>query len=310
MVHVPCLAVIVVNFGSHELVEANVGDLVPALADALPGSFAVIVDNFSTATERAAIRELCSREGWRVELPSENRGFGGGVNLGVARARREGARLFLLLNPDASISAVDVGVLAGRVAAEPRTLVSPKIVRPDGRTWFSGSDLLLRTGRLRSAGAAPPDSDDPAVPWLTGACLMISDELWQEVGGLDEDYFLYWEDVDLSWRVAAAGGGLAVVSECVAVHDEGGTHQDRAPAARKSDLYYYYNIRNRLLFAGKNLDSTGQRRWVRATPQESWQILLRGGRRQFLTSTGPLAAAVRGCWDGLSLIRSSAAPRR
>jgi hypothetical protein len=105
--------------------------------------------------------------------------------------------------------------------------------------------------------------------------------------------------VDFSRRVIAAGGSLHVVDEATAVHDEGGT-QGRAVAERaKSEAYYYYNIRNRLLFAVKHLDDEGIRRWRRGAWLSAREVLLRGGRHQFLRPWVPLRAAYRGVRDGM-----------
>ena len=62
-----------------------------------------------------------------------------------------------------------------------------------------------RRGRLHSR-VRTLGSDE--VMWLTGASLAMSITLWEQVGGFDERYFLYWEDVDLSWRILQAGGEL------------------------------------------------------------------------------------------------------
>ena len=156
-----------------------------------------------------------------------------------------------------------------------------------------------------------------AVPWLSGACLLVSRELWGRVGGFDEDYFLYWEDVDLSVRVSRAGGRLVVERTATAVHDEGGTQRLDVPgdpldvgssrsgvASRgKSEAYYYYNIRNRLLFAAKHLEPRDRRRWTRTSYAGAKQILLRGGRRQFLRPVKPMRAAIRGSLDGVKALR-------
>ncbi|MGO4492185.1 glycosyltransferase family 2 protein, partial [Arthrobacter sp. 2YAF22_2] len=112
----------------------------------------------------------------------------------------------------------------------------------------------------------------------------------------------------LSYRVLAAGAKIRVVHGVPAMHDEGGTHPDAAasPANRaKSATYYYYNARNRLLFAGVNLGPDAQRAWKRTAIRAARDILLRGGRRQFLRPLPPLRAAAMGTWDGLRLMRDA-----
>lgn len=292
------LGVIVVNYGSSALLVEN---LVP-LGRALPEAHIVVVDNLTSAAERSTVVALAETEGWSVELPDSNTGFGVGVNLGAARALRDGARQLLILNPDATIEANAARELVARASAAPLTLLCPRIVRPDGSTWFDGADLHLVDGRLRNPRHRPAEGWEP---WLTGACLMASSELWELVGGFDDDYFLYWEDVDLSHRVLLAGGDVLVCDDIVATHAEGGTQGEGHASAglAKSDTYYYFAIRNRLLFAGKHLDDEGLARWLGNARAVAWETLLQGGRRQFLTSLSPLFAARRALRDGRRLAR-------
>jgi GT2 family glycosyltransferase len=227
------------------------------------------------------------------------------MNLGVDRAGELGASAFLLLNPDATIRADQVRTLLARVAAEPLTLVSPRVVRPDGSTWFDGADLYLSDGRIRSSRRRDQASAARIEPWLSGACLMVTERLWRMVGGFSDEYFLYWEDVDLSHRVALAGGVIEVCAGALAVHAEGGTqgegHSESGTA--KSATYYYYNIRNRLLFAARHLPADDLRRWRRVAIPVAYEVLLQGGRRQFLRSLRPVLAAVRGIRDGRRIVR-------
>ncbi|WP_043675193.1 glycosyltransferase family 2 protein [Clavibacter michiganensis] len=295
------LAVVVVNYGSADLVRENVLPLVERLGDAL----LVVVDNRTTDAERERVRELAAHPSTRVHgvYPDANTGFGTGMNIGVAAARGLGAREFLLLNPDATIEPDQLAVLRGAVAADPLALVAPLILRPDGSTWFRGSDLYLADGRIRSAARRAQHPGLAVEPWLTGACLLVTDELWTRVGGFSDDYFLYWEDVDLSRKVVEAGGSLRVVEEAVAVHAEGGTqsagHESAGQA--KSSTYYYHNVRNRLLYGARHLDAAALRRWRLLTPVIAYEVLLQGGRRQFAHPVAPVSAAVRGIVDGYRL---------
>jgi GT2 family glycosyltransferase len=287
------VAIIVVNYGSSALLAEN---LVP-LHEELPAATVVVVDNLTSPDERERVRELGLPRGWLLEEPAENTGFGVGVNRGAARAVASGARWLLILNPDATIRADAVEALVERSRVHPFTLFSPRIVRPDGSTWFDGADLHLADGRLRNRSARPASGWEP---WLTGACLLTSVELWERVGGFDPDYFLYWEDVDLSHRVLLAGGALEVCDDVIAMHAEGGTQGEGHESAglAKSDTYYYFTIRNRLLFARKHLDEAAQRAWFANARAVAWETLLQGGRRQFLHSLRPLLVARRALRDG------------
>ena len=289
----PDWAVIVVNYGSHLLIDANLGW-------SLDGTRVVVVDNYHSDVEREDIAKVAARRGWDlVPLPG-NRGFGAAVNAGAARARALGCRGFLLLNPDARVSAEVVATLRQHVLREPRSLVSPRIADASGHTVFQGVELMLDRGSMRRAGIphSGHEAGRPAELWLTGACLAVHDELFTRIGGFDEKYFLYWEDVDLCHRAVDAGGKLFVRDDLLAIHDEGGT-QGMSGARAKSALYYYFNCRNRLLFAARNLDRAGLLRWLLHTPSASWEILMRGGRRQLLHSPGPALAALRGTFAGV-----------
>ncbi|MBG6214553.1 MAG: glycosyltransferase family 2 protein [Cryobacterium sp.] len=292
------LAVVVVNFGSSTLLEENL----QPLSRSAPGLQVVVVDNFTDAAEQARVTALAEREGWHHVLSPTNRGFGGGMNLGVARAQQTGRTHFLLLNPDAVIPADQVARLLEVVTAHPLTLVSPRILRPDGTVWFDGSDLYLADGRVRATRRRGDFVSARVTPWLSGACLLISSELWRRVGGFSDDYFLYWEDVELSHRVLQAGGAVTVCANAQATHAQGGTQGagQHSAGQAKSYSYYYYNVRNRLVYAARNLDDDDRRRWRHRSVQSAWEVISRGGRRQLLVSLQPLIAAARGLRDGLA----------
>lgn len=303
------LAIIIVNYGSSSLLEANA---VPIDVDAL-GARVIVVDNFSSREEQRRIRALAATHRWELVEPGANLGFGGGMNLGAARAAELGSTIFLLLNPDLTISTDGIRSLSERNRAEPGGVLAPRILRPDGSVWSVGSQVSLADGRIRSVRSRPVDDD--GVLWVSGACLMIGSELWDALGGFSEEYFMYWEDVDLSVRAQQLGASVAIVDDAVAIHDEGGTHRSGPSEANleaKSRLYYFYNIRNRYLFAALNLDATRRRTWRDHDLAVAREVLLQGGRRQFFErgGTAAISTAISALRDGrrmLSAHRSGSA---
>jgi GT2 family glycosyltransferase len=293
------LAILVVNYGSSRLLQKN---LIP-LSAGLPSAVVVVVDNFSTRAERERVSRLCGEHGWLCEPLTDNLGFGVGMNRAAAAAQQLGAQHLLLLNPDAELTPENATRLLEAVRSDSRLAVAPTVLRPDGSVWFGGAELYLDDGRIRSSGRHLADARTE--PWLSGACIMISTRLWIEVGGFSDGYFLYWEDVDLSHRILKTGGRLEVSADATAVHAEGGTQGVGAGSsgAPKSALYYFYNIRNRLLFASLHLDSVELRAWQRETFAVAWEVLLEGGRRQLLRSPRPLVSAARGVIAGLRIAR-------
>lgn len=284
------VAVVVVNFRSTELLRSGfagfVGDLAPRV---------VVVDNHSSDAEADRVTALARERGWQAVLSPTNRGFGAGVNAGVEAAFRSGATTVVLANPDLVIAPKDVLGLAARCTG--RRAVSPAIVRPDGRPWFVGAEVDLTTGRTRVERA--PRVGARTSPWLSGACLAFDRATWDLGGGLDERYFMYWEDVELGHRWSRRGIELAVASDLTAVHDPGGT---QGSSWRKSALYYRFNCRNRLYFAADHLSRGAASRWVLGAPAYALEVLLRGGRRQFLTHPVLVLSAVGGTLEGVARV--------
>lgn len=296
-------ALLVVSYGSSALLERNLAPLpVPE------GGTVVVVDCRTDAVERDRVRELAARHGWEAVLLDRNAGFGGGMNAGAARALELGARVLVALNPDARIRPDALESLVAAAEADPWSIASPTILDAGGRVWFGGAALDLGTGETRGAARAGEIPRGRRVAWATGACFALSARLWQRLDGFDEDYFLYWEDVDLSHRALAAGARLVQLDDTIE-HDQGGTHAGRREGPARSELYYYFNIRNRMLFAAKRLAADDVRRWSRSAPRAALSVVLRGGRRQLLSSAEPWRGGLRGLRDGRRIARGAVLER-
>lgn len=294
-------ALVVVNFGSHELIDRNIAPTLAREARA----HVVVVDNLSDTAERDAVARLCRERGWELVAQGDNPGFAAGVNTGVEAARRRGLRVVVTLNPDASADAPTLASLARGVREHPGSLASPLVRRPDGTFEYRGSTVSLRTGRIRG-GWIEGDADPEWKNWLGGACLAFDLATFDDLGGMDPTYFLYWEDVDFSRRAAAAGHPLVLRRDLTITHDEGGTHNPRGSRA-KSPTYYFHNARNRLLF-GRRLGTSTWGEWIMTTPVETWRIWTRGGRRQLFTHPAGALAAVAGAARGIRTPATLARP--
>lgn len=286
-------ALVVVNFGSHDLLRRNLAWAFAGRAsegDGVDGPV-IVVDNHRSDADSAAMAQLASEAGWELVPCAGNVGFGVGVNRGAERAWALGADVVVLVNPDLEITASQVTRLRDAARRDRSALVSPAIVGADGRAWGRVGGVDVRGGRLTTThdGAGPG--------WLSGACLAVHRERWETLAGMDVDYFMYWEDVDLSVRCERAGGHLTLLEDVVVTHDHGGT----APTdAGKSAGYYYYNCRNRLVFAAKRLPVREMLRWIVLTPADVRRVVNRG---RPLTRTAKvhraLPPALRGCLAGL-----------
>lgn len=288
------IAAVLVNYGSHQLIAANLRP--DALADA--GITVVVVDNYSSAEERQSVTDLCARHGWHL-VACANDGFAAGLNKGVARAMQSGCRAVVAINPDAVVEVPVLLNLGEQALREPRSLVSPRMLTSTGDPHFRGAQVNMRNGAIRS-GWCHGDGDPVWKNWLSGACLAFHVDAHGELSGLDEGYFLYWEDVDLSRRAAASLMELCFREDLTVVHDEGGT-QGWQRSRAKSPGYYYYNTRNRLRFATRHCSRAELREWIMSTPRQSLNVWLRGGRRQLLASPKGAVYAAGGTFRGLAL---------
>lgn len=158
---------------------------------------------------------------WATRRPGV-RWLGAGVNRGFARAVNAGVRKaagewLLLLNPDVSVpdDFLDdvLTTAAARRAADPSVgIIGFGLRHADGSLQSSVgpfptlANVLLGLFRPRSSRRCRPVMRQPAVvPWVTGCCLLVRRECWDALGGCDEDFFLYYEDVDLCRRARRAG---------------------------------------------------------------------------------------------------------
>lgn len=288
------LGIVIVNFNSHAMISKNFGDL--ELDESLVSI--VVVDSYANDAEAIRMAEVADQHGWDLVTTGTNVGFGGGMNRGVAYALASGATELLLVNPDVRLTVSDIHRMWEAARNERSTLFCPVLRRPDGRVWFGGGQIDLRTGRTRNE---PHGGVQETNGWLTGACLALSSTLWSRLGGFDERYFMYWEDIDFSYRCQRSGGDLHVLDDVEVVHEVGATQGSE----RKSNLYTYHVCRNRLLFAAIHLDRLTKIRWVVHTPRESWRIAIRDGRRSTLSRPTYLYATLLGSLSGvLSVGRS------
>lgn len=204
----------------------NSGTLLDRCLDALAAAEdvdeVVVADEGSTdgSLERAS-----GRPGLRV-VQSPRRGFAAAMNVGVRAARGD---LLLLLNSDSFVSRDTVTRLAARLEADPRLgLVGAALVDGDGARTKTHHFLFTLTRALVDAvGIRPPLPQDGAglqeVEAVFPTCALARREAFESVGGFDERFVLYYEDMDFCRRLRAAGWKQAVDWDAEAVHLGGGS---------------------------------------------------------------------------------------
>jgi GT2 family glycosyltransferase len=155
-----------------------------------------------------------------IDNSETNLGFAAGCNAGIKRALEMGADYVWLLNNDAIAWPDTLDRLMAKIRPGVGA-VGSVILNPDGsvQVWGGG---YLRTGRSRVL-LGPGH-----VSWLSACSVLITREALEATGGFDEGFFMYWEDVDLSFRIKDAGLDLAVADDAFVTHF-GGQQARHAP---------------------------------------------------------------------------------
>ena len=184
-------------------------------------------------TTPARLRCATSRAGteWSTSTAGANIGFAAGVNLALRRLLASAPRDVLLLNPDARLSPEDLDRLVQFLhePAQGRRVgcVAPRLVDSSGReqrvTWPFPSPFRMWVEAV-GAGRVQARED-----FVIGAVLLLRWEALQQVGELDERFFLYGEETDWQRRAAQLGWSAALCSDVVAVHDGAGSSDDAEP---------------------------------------------------------------------------------
>lgn len=205
--------------------EASIFDCLASLtSQTVPPSEVIVVAN---SPIRPHVAHALAVDGATVVDAGSNLGFGAACNVG---ARRCASRYLLFINPDARCERdmverlVDVGAAGG--------IVGPAVRSRDGKiersvkseSYVTAWVLIARealVGRWLHLGSPRPPLRRQRVDILSGACLLMRREVFESIGGFDDRFFLYGEDVDLSYRAARLGIDRTYEPTASAVHLSG-----------------------------------------------------------------------------------------
>lgn len=208
----PKVAALLLNYRGAAMTLQCVRDLVQVADVALS---IVVIDNASGDGDVQALQAgvAALQPGHHsvhvLPLP-ENVGFAGGMNRGIEFAAEHGIDYVLVLNNDMRFQGGFVRPLVDVLRNDPAVgAVGPTVVHLDGTVWAEGGEIgftpnslrLLRHGKQPTSSSAGPED----VGFLTGACMMMRTSSAQQVGGFNHDYFMYWEDVEISDKLRRIG---------------------------------------------------------------------------------------------------------
>jgi GT2 family glycosyltransferase len=265
----PTLSVLIVTYNERELIERS---LPPLLEQLGPGDELIVADNDSADGTADAVERIAP-EAVLIRMP-DNPGYMPSCN---AAAERAGGDLLITLDADAVVApgfcdAIRRPAVDGRGWDGWMGLLTmedgSQINTSGGVSHFTGISWTDQVGQPVAAASPEPRE----VAFLTGACLTMTREAWDRDPGFPPEYFLYFDDVDWSFRARLYGGRLGI-----------------EPAARVDHLYDFSkrSIKWRLL---------ERNRWatiLRTYPRELLLLVLPG---LLVTELGLLAISARGGW--------------
>jgi N-acetylglucosaminyl-diphospho-decaprenol L-rhamnosyltransferase len=215
----PLVSLIVVTYNSAALLP----DFFAALATTKYVPYEVlVVDNASQDGTPQVVSTAYPTA--RLIANRENLGFGRACNQGARAARGE---LLVFLNPDVFVTPDWLAILVRRVAEYPAAaIICPTTLYPD-------QPVPMATAAVEESAAVP------------GCAMLMPRAIWQELGGFDEQIFLYWEDTELCWRAWLLGRRVLADLEALVYHERGGSGGGGArwdAEQIKNGLYTYLKL--------------------------------------------------------------------
>ncbi|MFQ3682373.1 glycosyltransferase family 2 protein [Roseiflexus sp.] len=182
---------------------------------------------------------------------SQNLGFAAGVNRALAHTLMRDVKYVLLLNNDTRFPPDLIERLVMRMEREPHVgIATPKIYKTgkDRQLWGIGGRMGYAWLTVESMGQIDRGQfDHYHFDFVFGAAMFIRRTVFTEIGGFDERYFMYYEDIDFCLRAREAGFHIAVFTDIHVMHDGGAS-------TRACDyLREYYHIRSRMIFFRRRL---------------------------------------------------------
>lgn len=269
------VAVIILNWNGERFLRGYL----PSVVEHTPAGIAdvIVADNGSTDGSIELLRNEFPQVK-RIEF-AENHGFAEGYNLAVRQISSE-YKYTVLLNSDVSVDGDWLTPLHRFMESHPDVgAVQPKLLSLTAPAEFEYAGamggFLDRNGypycRGRIFDTVEVDAGQYDCPmevmWASGAALMVDNELYLRLGGLDKEFFAHMEEIDLCWRIRLAGRQVWAIPDAHVYHLGGGSLPASNP--RKT----YLNFRNNLLMLHKNLPRQIRGRrlvWRRVLDTVAW----------------------------------------
>lgn len=212
----PALTVSVVSHGQNELMRPLLHDLEREYGRDLA---LVVTQNIPEPAAPGLEGLGCVHE---LIVNPRPKGFGANHNAAFARCRTE---FFCVVNPDVRLRGNPFPALIAAASAPDVGVAGPLVRSPAGgvedsaRRFPTPRRLLAKIIEAQHRSDYPPDRGPLTVDWVAGMFMLFRSEAFRRIGGFDEAYFLYYEDVDLCFRLRRAGLASVYEPRAEVVHD-------------------------------------------------------------------------------------------
>lgn len=232
---------VIVNYNGRDIIESCLRSV---FASEQANFSVVVVDNASEDGSMSLVKTLFPKV--HCIFHAKNTGFSGGVNSGITFALEHGADFVFLLNNDAILFPDTLSILMRYAEKNPKSVFSPIILssKEPRKIWFCGGKIDWWRMRARHIPEQKISDRPSSTEYLSGCALCIPKKAFYDAGLFDEDYFLYYEDVDWCMRARVAGYSLWVVPSAEVVHSE--------QSEKRKSLKIYFLVLSGILFFQKN----------------------------------------------------------
>ena len=242
------ISIIIPNYQSEHYLPSCINSLLIHMDNKMLYEIIVINNDLNK------ISTISANENIRVIENNNNDGFAKACNKGAAFAR---GKVLFFLNPDTKFESGNIADLINAFSDSTVGIVSPQLLTPNNRIqpWSSGYKITLLEIILNKLGLVRSkklwQKNTSAVPaWISGAAMAINKNLFEKIKGFDENFFMYFEDVDLCKRVADESLTMLILPSVQILHLGG---QSFSSSIQQKKYYYasqdYYFKKHFSLFS-------------------------------------------------------------
>jgi GT2 family glycosyltransferase len=252
------IGLVTVTFNSGNVIDAFIKSI---NSQDYPDYCLYVIDNNSNDQTLKIIEEKSNSEKTIIIKNNFNNGVAGGNNQGIKKAIADGCEYILLINNDTEFEPSLFTKLIQKSKSTGYKLIVPKMMYYDSpdTIWFGGGYFNKRMGYMNyHAGQYETDSGqypDREITYAPTCCTLISKSVFEQVGLMDEKYFVYFDDTDFMFRVMMDGTyKMLYISDVEFYHKVGSLTKSKIGTKSKfkfGDFIIKYSTRNRVYYLKK-----------------------------------------------------------